>query len=125
MNKKKLLIIIPLFFSIFILFLIIKNHVVNFFDKQDKLKDTELQNSAISCSILESRNIAPNIEVLGRVNSVNRINIISEVNGVSEFNNSRFEVGEFFNQGEIILSINNSDLDLELKSLINRLMGFI
>ena len=50
-------------------------------------------------------------------------NIISEVNGISKLMNARFEVGEKFKQGEVLISIKDDDIGLELKSIKSQFLA--
>ena len=113
MTKKQKLIIIGFFFFILVFFLIIKNH---FTKEISEANDDSKVSSTITCSLIEKKDVLPLIDFSGRISATNKINIISEVNGISIINNSRFEIGEEFKKGDVLLRIQDDDIDLELKS---------
>jgi membrane fusion protein (multidrug efflux system) len=114
-KQKKLTIAIGLLFTVFITVLIVKNHINNSKDETTELeKNTK---NITTCDSIEAKNHIPIVDFSGKIKSVNKINIISEVNGVSELQNSRFEIGEFFKKGEILLSVQDDDISMDLKSI--------
>ena len=122
MNKKQSLKIFGLFFIILVSVLIIQNH-----SKEEQIELNEKNNTAatITCSSINLTSISPIIDVSGRIQSADKINIISEVNGISETYNSKFEVGEFFKQGEVLISIKDNDIELELKSIKSQFIALL
>ncbi len=120
-KKQKLLVVIGAFF-ILVTFLIVKNRT--------NQSVTETQNNTkkiktIDCTDIKQSNITPLIELSGRIISSNKINIISEVNGVSNVKNSKFEVGEIFKKGEVLLSIEDGDIELELMSIKSQFLALL
>ena len=111
-------ILIPGFGSfLIIIFALLK--VMNTSEKESE-KNTgvdEIDNILVSCYTPKLRTIEATIPFSGKIKSVNKVSIISEANGISELSASRFEVGEFFNKGEIILSIQDNEIASELKSI--------
>ena len=122
MTKKQKLILFCLCSVILIVILFIKSHKT---DKESVPDNTKNQSSSITCSELNLETIVPLIDFSGRINSVSKINIVSEVNGVSKFTNSRFEVGEIFKKGEVLIYIKDDDVDLELKSIKSQFLTLL
>tara|TARA_B100001250_G_scaffold413405_1_gene447424 strand:+ start:3592 stop:4695 length:1104 start_codon:yes stop_codon:yes gene_type:complete len=122
MNKTQTLKTLGLFVIIFILILIIKNHI-----KDDQFDSNDKKNTSpnITCSQINLKPIKPIIDISGRIQSANKINIISEVNGVSEIYNNKFEVGEKFQKGEVLISIKDNDIELELKSIKSQFLALL
>ncbi|MAZ55938.1 MAG: hypothetical protein CMP54_02980 [Flavobacteriales bacterium] len=122
MNKKQSLKIVGLIFIILVSALIIQNHSN---EEEIGLNNKKNTTSIINCSPINLTSISPLIEVSGRIQSADKINIISEVNGISESYNSKFEVGEFFKQGEVLISIKDNDIELELKSIKSQFLALL
>ena len=122
MNKTQTLKTLGFFIIIFILILIVKNHIK---DDQFESNDKKKTSSNITCSQINLKPIQPIIDISGRIQSANKINIISEVNGVSEIYNNKFEVGEKFQKGEILISIKDNDIELELKSIKSQFLALL
>ena len=122
MTKKQKLIIIGFFFFILVFVLIIKNHYTKEVSVEN---DDSPVSSIITCSLIEKKDILPLIDFSGRISATNKINIISEVNGISIINNSRFEIGEEFKKGDILLQIQDDDVDLELKSIKSQFLTLL
>ena len=122
-KQKKIIILIGLLFAVFITVLIVKNHINN-----QKIETSDLEEnkkSIISCNSIEPKDYTPIINFSGKIKSVNKINIISEVNGISELKNSRFEIGEVFKKGEILLSVEDDDISMELKSIKSEFLALL
>ena len=120
-KKQKLLVVIGAFF-ILVTFLIVKNRTnPSITETQSNTKKIK----TIDCVDIKQSNITPLIEMSGRITSSNKINIISEVNGVSNVKNSKFEVGEIFKKGEVLLSIEDGDIELELMSIKSQFLALL
>ena len=122
MNKSQKLRTLGIFLLILICALIIKNQIK---DEKVEVSDEKKTPSTVECSPVKLKKISPIIDFSGRINSVNKINIISEVNGVSEIYNSKFEVGEEFKKGEVLISIKDDDIELELKSIKSQFLALL
>ena len=122
MNKKQKLIAFIGAFSLLVTFLIVKNRTTQTIS--DTQTNTKKVNT-VDCTNIKQINTKPLIELSGRITSSNKINIISEVNGVSKVQYSRFEVGEIFKKGEILLSIEDGDIELELKSIKSQFLALL
>jgi len=122
-KQKQLIISIGLLFTVLITFLIVKNHINN---SKDEITELETNTKKIiTCDSIEGKNHVPIVEFSGKIKSVNKINIISEVNGISELQNSRFEIGETFKKGETLLSIEDDDISMELKSIKSEFLALL
>ena len=122
MNKKQKLIAFIGAFFILVTFLIVKNRTTQAIS--DAQTNTEKIN-IVDCTNLKQINTKPLIELSGRITSSNKINIISEVNGISKVQYSRFEVGEEFKKGDILLSIEAGDIELELMSIKSQFLALL
>tara|TARA_B100001142_G_scaffold119135_1_gene121166 strand:- start:3481 stop:4581 length:1101 start_codon:yes stop_codon:yes gene_type:complete len=119
-NKQKLLI------SGFILLVGSSVFFQNFKNKESvESKDQLKEKSIINCVQKQSKNISPKIDFSGRIKSSRKINIVSEVNGISKVNYSNFEVGKKFKSGEVLIYIEDSDIDLELKSIKSQFLSLL
>lgn len=122
MNKKQKLIAFIGAFFIIVTFLIVKNRTTQLISEpQTNTKKVNI----IDCTNIKQISTKPLIELSGRITSSNKINIISEVNGVSKVQYSRFEVGEIFKKGDILLSIDDGDIELELKSIKSQFLALL
>tara|TARA_Y100000589_G_scaffold296418_1_gene303533 strand:+ start:3680 stop:4780 length:1101 start_codon:yes stop_codon:yes gene_type:complete len=122
MTKKQQFQLFSLIFIILVTVLIIRNRTqeeVISFNNEDK--DISIH----TCSNKQVKNIEPIIYFSGKIRSVNKINIISEVNGVSNIKNTNFEVGVNFKKNDVILSIKNDDLILDLKSVKSQFLTLL
>ncbi len=90
-----------------------------------EISPKETEKSQVECSVVNNNTITPLIEFSGRINSSNKINIISEVNGKTKLSNSRFEVGEKFKKGEVLIRIEDDDIALELKSIKSQFLTLL
>ena len=122
MNKKRQIQLLGIFFAILILVLIIKNQMGN--HKSEPIEANK-KSSSIECHNVPVQNIAPKISFSGRISSAKKINILSEVNGISEIYNDKFEVGENFKKGEVLISIKNDDIELDLKSIKSQFLALL
>ena len=122
MQKKHILLLFLISFFTLVAFLIIKNKTSQPISEQ---KNTNKKVSTIECKSIKKQSVSPLIEFSGRITSSNKINIISEVNGVSKIENTKFEVGEYFKKGDVLLSIEDSDIALELKSIKSQFLALL
>tara|TARA_B100000530_G_C15900517_1_gene465188 strand:- start:231 stop:1337 length:1107 start_codon:yes stop_codon:yes gene_type:complete len=121
-NKKRTIIIIGVFLLIIISVLILSNQIKT---EDVVIKNKKTEKSHINCFSLIEREINPFIDFSGRIKSSNKINIISEVNGKTEMFKSKFEVGETFKKGEILISVKDDDIELELKSIKSQFLTIL
>ena len=122
MTKKQQFKLFSLFFLILVSVLIIRNKT------QQETPDSynvEEKSTIQSCSTNQLQTISPIVPFSGRVKSINKISIISEASGLSRVENSRFEVGEKFNKGDVLLAIKNDDLRLDLKSIKSQFLTLL
>ena len=122
MNKKQKLIAFIAAFFLLVTFLIVKNRTTQAISETQT--NTKKVNT-VDCTNIKQINTNPLIELSGRITSSNKINIISEVNGVSKVQYSRFEVGEVFKKGDVLLSIEDGDIELELKSIKSQFLALL
>jgi len=122
MTKKQKLQLFSLFIIMLIIILFIKSHKKNETPALEKAQDSS---PIIMCVELISENIAPLIDFSGRINSSSKINILSEVNGISKIANSRFEIGEKFNKGEVLIYVKDDDIALELKAIKSQFLTLL
>lgn len=120
-KKQKLLILLGCFF-ILVTLLIVKNRSS---ESLGEKQDTTQKTSTIDCTPIQKLKTQPLIELSGRINSSSKINIISEVNGVSKISNSNFEVGQQFKKGDVLLSVEDGDIELELKSIKSQFLSLL
>ena len=122
MTKKQKIQAFSVFLIILITVIFIKSH------KKEEVsvsKSNESQSSNINCSQAIVEDIVPFIDFAGRINSLRKINIVSEVNGISNVSNEKFEVGESFKKGEVLIDIKDADVDLELKSIKSQFLALL
>ena len=115
--KRKILVIISVLAILFTVYFLSYSFVFpNDEMKQENIVSTEDTNS-ITCSTKQIDEFKTSIDFAGKVVSANKIPISSEVNGVviiSKKNN--FKVGQKFKKGDILISLDCSDLEFQLKS---------
>ena len=121
MSKKNRILIVLISLMILVIILIVNNKLNNK-SKVDSIFDNKKE--AINCFSLKLTDTQPLIDISGRVKSTQKINIISEVNGVSN-SSSIFEVGEFFKKGQVLISIDDGDLLLNLKSVKSQFLALL
>ena len=122
MTKKQKLGVFSIFFIVLIIIIFMKNN------KKDKIsvsESTQNKSSNISCEKVVTEDMVPFIDFSGRINSLRKINIVSEVNGISKISNSKFEVGESFKKGEVLIDVKDTDINLELKSIKSQFLALL
>jgi len=122
MTKKQKLQLLSVFLIILTTVIFIKSH------KEEDIsvsKSNQNNSSNINCLQGVTEDIVPFIDFSGRINSVRKINIVSEVNGISNVSNEKFEVGESFKKGEVLIHIKDADVDLELKSIKSQFLALL
>ena len=122
MTKKQKIQLSVVIVITFISILFFKSHQSN---NKTNLNNPQKETSSIMCSKVIIKNFAPLIDFSGRINSSSKINIVSEVNGVSKISPSRFEVGEEFKRGDVLIHIKDEDVDLELKSIKSQFLSLL
>jgi len=121
MSKKNRILFILTSLMILVIILIVNNRLNN---KSMTESNFENKEEIINCLNTKLTDTQPLIDISGRVKSTQKINIISEVNGVSNAS-SVFEVGEFFKKGQVLISIDDSDLLLNLKSVKSQFLALL
>ena len=114
MSKKQKFQLLALFVIGFIAVLLIKSHKSN---KEPNVEKSKKSSPTIKCSNVVLDDVVPLVDISGRISSASKINIVSEVNGISKITQSKFEVGEEFKKGEVLIHVKDEDIDLELKSI--------
>ena len=121
MSKKNRILIVLISLMILVIILIVNNRLNN---KSKVESNFDNKEEVINCFNIKLTDAQPLIDVSGRIKSTQKINIISEVNGVSNAS-SVFEVGEFFKKGQVLISIDDSDLLLNLKSVKSQFLALL
>jgi len=70
----------------------------------------------VRTAVVINTQVAPIVPVEGRVNAWNRIDLFAEVNGVLSLMGEEFREGRYFEEGEVILSLDDSESRSNLKS---------
>tara|TARA_B110000467_G_C18317678_1_gene482711 strand:+ start:12 stop:1121 length:1110 start_codon:yes stop_codon:yes gene_type:complete len=111
--------------------LLISTVIVVIYNYSKKVEAITVENidkevkSSITCLSKKVQDVIPLINFSGRVSAGNKINIFSEVSGKSEITNIQFEIGEEFNKNDILISINDDDLALELNSIKSEFLSLL
>ena len=121
MSKKNRILFTFISLMIIVVILIVNNRINN---KSKVESNFDNKEEVINCFNIKLTDTQPLIDISGRVKSTQKINIISEVNGVSNAS-SIFEVGEFFKKGQVLISIDDSDLLLNLKSVKSQFLALL
>ena len=121
MSKKNRILFTFISLMIIVVILIVNNRINN---KSRVESNFDNKEEVINCFNIKLTDTQPLIDISGRVKSTQKINIISEVNGVSNAS-SIFEVGEFFKKGQVLISIDDSDLLLNLKSVKSQFLALL
>ena len=122
MSKKQKFQLLALFVIILISLLFIKSHKSN---KESSVENAQKSLPTIKCFNADLVDIVPLIDISGRISSASKINIVSEVNGISKITQSKFEVGEEFKKGEVLIHVKDEDIDLELKSIKSQFLSLL
>ena len=122
MSKKQKFQLLAAFAIILISFLFIKSHKSN---KDSSVENTQKSSPTTTCFNAVLVDVVPLVDVSGRINSARKINIVSEVNGISKITQSKFEVGEEFKKGEVLIHVKDEDVDLELKSIKSQFLSLL
>ena len=122
MSKKQKFQLLALFVIGFIAVLLIKSHKSN---KEPNVEKSKKSSPTIKCSNVVLDDVVPLVDISGRISSASKINIVSEVNGISKITQSKFEVGEEFKKGEVLIHVKDEDIDLELKSIKSQFLSLL
>jgi hypothetical protein len=115
--KRIILIILSVIAVLFPLSML--TYSIIFSDYEDEDIDNVIENNvkAITCSNIQLDNFNSKIDFSGKVVSANKIPISSEVTGVfSSLLENKFKVGQKFKKGEVLIKIDCTDLEFQLRS---------
>jgi multidrug efflux pump subunit AcrA (membrane-fusion protein) len=70
----------------------------------------------VRTTVVLNTDVIPKVPVEGRVNAWNRIDLFAEVNGVLSLMGEEFREGRYFEEGEVILNLDDSESKSNLKS---------
>ena len=122
MNKKQRFQLLALCVIVCIAFLFIRSHNSK---KESNVENTQKLLPITTCSNVVLDDVVPLVDISGRISSASKINIVSEVNGISKITQSKFEVGEEFKKGEVLIHVKDEDIDLELKSIKSQFLSLL
>ena len=114
--KRNILTIISILAILFPIYILTNSLFFSEDDKKEENENTLNESKSITCSEIKIDEFKTNIDFSGKVISANKIPISSEVNGVFSPNKNVFKVGQKFKKGDILISLDCSDLEFQLKS---------
>ena len=115
--KRIILITISVIAVLFPIFMLVSSILSSTQEEKDENSAIDDVFSQLTCSNVEISDFESIIDFSGKVVSVNKIPISSEVNGVFlTSNENNFKVGQKFKKGEVLIKLDCSDLEFQLKS---------
>jgi len=115
--KRIILITISVIAVLFPIFMLLSSILSPNQEEKDENSAIEDIFSQVTCSNVEISDFESIIDFSGKVVSVNKIPISSEVNGVFlTSNENNFKVGQKFKKGDVLIKLDCSDLEFQLKS---------
>ena len=115
--KRIILITISVIAVLFPIFMLVSSILSSTQEEKDENSAIEDVFNQLTCSNVEISDFESIIDFSGKVVSVNKIPISSEVNGVFlTSNENNFKVGQKFKKGEVLIKLDCSDLEFQLKS---------
>ena len=115
--KRIILITISVIAVLFPIFMLVSSILSPNQEEKDENSAIEDVFSQVTCSNVEISDFESIIDFSGKVVSVNKIPISSEVNGVFlTSNENNFKVGQKFKKGDVLIKLDCSDLEFQLKS---------
>ncbi len=90
-----------------------------------KNESSKSSTDLISCSFVSSKDVNPEIEISGTINSKNKVDLISEVSGKVYSRKNKFKVGNEFKKGQTLIRIEASDLKLDIKSVKSEFLALL
>jgi multidrug efflux pump subunit AcrA (membrane-fusion protein) len=79
----------------------------------------------VRTTVVLNTDVIPKVPVEGRVDAWNRIDLFAEVNGVLSLKGDEFREGTYFIEGEIILSLDDSESRSNLKSARSQFLQLV
>ena len=115
--KRIILITISVIAVLFPIFMLVSSILSSTQEEKDENSAIEDVFNQLTCSNVKISDFESIIDFSGKVVSVNKIPISSEVNGVFlTSNENNFKVGQKFKKGEVLIKLDCSDLEFQLKS---------
>jgi len=115
--RRIILITISVIAVLFPIFMLVTSILSSNQEEKDENNVIEDVFNPVTCSNVEISNFESIIDFSGKVVSVNKIPISSEVSGVFlTSNENNFKVGQKFKKGDVLIKLDCSDLEFQLKS---------
>jgi multidrug efflux pump subunit AcrA (membrane-fusion protein) len=86
----------------------------------EQVPDEEETAREVTVMLAEPQNIVTDIQITGRVTPVERIDVATEVQGVFRSGARPFRTGNRFQQGEVLVQLDDTDVALELNASRSR-----